>query len=261
MMAAQFKADRQTIATHVYMAGNLHGAPDAIATALRSADTRDAWHAVYMKALLEVGAEFAGNTQEHIASRSGLTIPSGATSTIKTRLAQYGAQYVPVRVDRMLDATIGFIQGKVATARGQKAAAKIPPNHHADTAPAVEDEAPEIQTMDDLGDFLDYVYHGLTNTTAPQLAEHETATFGNTGQFVGADIMGGSAIEKVWGAVIDNVTRQWHADMNGVSVPLDEPFDVDGEQMMYPLDDSLGATGRNLFGCRCVSYYQLAGSA
>ena len=34
-------------------------------------------------------------------------------------------------------------------------------------------------------------------------------------------------------------------------IPVDEPFDVDGEQMMYPLDDSLGAGPGNIINCQC----------
>jgi hypothetical protein len=69
--------------------------------------------------------------------------------------------------------------------------------------------------------------------------------------------MGGADLEKTWYATEDKVTRPWHSDVDGTSVALDEPFEVDGEYLMYPLDDSLGATASNIYNCRCTTYYQL----
>lgn len=37
----------------------------------------------------------------------------------------------------------------------------------------------------------------------------------------------------------------------GDPIPVDEPFEVDGEQMMFPLDDSLGASAGNIINCQC----------
>ncbi len=34
-------------------------------------------------------------------------------------------------------------------------------------------------------------------------------------------------------------------------IPVDEPFIVDGEQMMQPLDSSLGASAGNIINCQC----------
>lgn len=37
-------------------------------------------------------------------------------------------------------------------------------------------------------------------------------------------------------------------------IPLDEPFDVGGEQMDYPGDDSYGASAGNIINCHCSTY-------
>jgi uncharacterized protein with gpF-like domain len=42
-----------------------------------------------------------------------------------------------------------------------------------------------------------------------------------------------------------------HVSADGQVVPLDEPFIVSGQKMMYPMDMSLGATAGNISGCRC----------
>lgn len=62
----------------------------------------------------------------------------------------------------------------------------------------------------------------------------------------------GFNVWKKWVATDDERTRDAHRDMDGVEVPYDEPFVVDGEEMMYPGDTSLGASAGNVINCRCV---------
>lgn len=62
---------------------------------------------------------------------------------------------------------------------------------------------------------------------------------------------------KVWVAVLDDKTRDWHADADGQEVDLDDSFDVGGDQMMEPGDDSLGAGADNLCNCRCSCEYKV----
>lgn len=59
--------------------------------------------------------------------------------------------------------------------------------------------------------------------------------------------------KKTWVAVIDKDTRGWHASANGTTINIDKPFEISGEKLMYPGDFSMGATGKNLNFCRCVS--------
>lgn len=62
---------------------------------------------------------------------------------------------------------------------------------------------------------------------------------------------------KTWVAVMDDHTRPEHAEADGQEVDYDEPFEVGGEQMMEPMDDSLGASDWNIYGCRCQSVESL----
>lgn len=65
----------------------------------------------------------------------------------------------------------------------------------------------------------------------------------------------GVEMGKCWLATHDGRTREWHlqADyMYGTSdkaIPIDEPFEVDGEDMMYPGD--LDGSPANVYNCRC----------
>lgn len=65
----------------------------------------------------------------------------------------------------------------------------------------------------------------------------------------------GVIMGKCWVATNDNRTRDWHsqawADYGDKSnaVPIDDPFIVNGEKMMYPGDKSASAS--NVYNCRC----------
>jgi uncharacterized protein with gpF-like domain len=61
------------------------------------------------------------------------------------------------------------------------------------------------------------------------------------------------ALDKEWLATSDDRTRDAHADANGQRVGYDEPFEVDGEPMMYPGDPAGSAA--NVINCRCVVLY------
>ncbi len=59
----------------------------------------------------------------------------------------------------------------------------------------------------------------------------------------------GIILEKEWLAAIDRRTRDWHAELNGKTAPIDEPFVNAIGEIMYPGDPS--ADGANVYNCRC----------
>ena len=59
--------------------------------------------------------------------------------------------------------------------------------------------------------------------------------------------------QKQWLAVLDNVTREAHAEADGQMVEFDMPYIVNGQSLMFPGDMSLGATIDNTINCRCSS--------
>lgn len=68
----------------------------------------------------------------------------------------------------------------------------------------------------------------------------------------------GCDVYKMWIATPDERTREEHMDAwneygdeNGM-IPYDEPFEVGGEELMFPCDLSLGASGWNVYNCRCT---------
>lgn len=65
-------------------------------------------------------------------------------------------------------------------------------------------------------------------------------------------------LSKVWVAVQDNRTRPWHRAADGQKRGLDEYFQVEGEELLYPGDWAHGASPDNLINCRCTVGYQVA---
>lgn len=60
---------------------------------------------------------------------------------------------------------------------------------------------------------------------------------------------------KKWSSTGDGRTRLNHSLADGQIRKLNEPFDVGGEKLMYPLDGSLGAGAGNIVNCRCTMFY------
>jgi len=75
----------------------------------------------------------------------------------------------------------------------------------------------------------------------------------------------GAPTNKEWIATRDDRTRGYEArdEFDHVTAdgqvrslwPEDEPYEVSGEQLLFPLDDSLGASPGNIIQCRCTEGY------
>jgi len=59
----------------------------------------------------------------------------------------------------------------------------------------------------------------------------------------------GITLKKEWLATLDDSTREEHRQLDGQRVDVDEPFEVDGEKIMYPGDPN--AAGYLTYNCRC----------
>jgi len=85
------------------------------------------------------------------------------------------------------------------------------------------------------------------------IAENEANSIWNDSEHQDAILTGKS--RKTWHAIIDKVTRDTHKDINGTTVPINEPFRVGDSLLQYPRDESLGADPKEIVNCRCsVSY-------
>lgn len=87
-----------------------------------------------------------------------------------------------------------------------------------------------------------------------KIARTETTRIENSArQSVGDEgVRLGFNMWKRWVATGDARTRDEHLSADGQEVPNDEPFEIGGEQLMFPGDESLGASGWNTINCRCT---------
>lgn len=101
------------------------------------------------------------------------------------------------------------------------------------------------------GYILDLV-PGIATERAALIARTETHGAANYGAFSAAEETG-LELDKEWIAAEDDRTRQSHQDANGQVVPMESPFDIGGEAMMYPGDPS--GSAENVCNCRCTVGY------
>ena len=87
-----------------------------------------------------------------------------------------------------------------------------------------------------------------------RIVRTETTAASNLGLIKGMDSTG-MKYKKVWQTAIDERTRTGHSIANGQTVNKDEPFLVDGENLMYPGDPN-GMPG-NVINCRCTHSFEL----
>jgi SPP1 gp7 family putative phage head morphogenesis protein len=67
----------------------------------------------------------------------------------------------------------------------------------------------------------------------------------------------GVVLHKVWMATNSERTRAWHAALNGVEVDIDEPFENDYGEIMFPGDPD--ADPGNVYNCRCTMTTKIIG--
>ena len=94
----------------------------------------------------------------------------------------------------------------------------------------------------------------MADSEAKRIAMTEVNTAYNTARDLA---MNEAGIEyKAWLSSHGPTVREGHAqaeeDYIDNPIPLDEPFVVDGEELMFPGDDSLGASLGNLINCQCI---------
>lgn len=69
----------------------------------------------------------------------------------------------------------------------------------------------------------------------------------------------GVIMEREWVATGDDRTREWHSDLDGVTVGIDEPWENEYGEIMYPGDPD--ADPANVYNCRCAMRAHVVGFA
>lgn len=56
---------------------------------------------------------------------------------------------------------------------------------------------------------------------------------------------------KTWHTIMDGHERESHAEVNGLTIPINDLFELKGGYMMYPRSDEYGASDDEIVNCRC----------
>ena len=108
---------------------------------------------------------------------------------------------------------------------------------------SIRDIAHRIKTITEKS-MADSIRIARTETTRAQnMARYDV---GKHGEELGFEML------KEWVATSDDRTRDAHNEADGQQVPIDQPFIVGGEKLMYPADISMGASAWNTINCRCT---------
>lgn len=109
--------------------------------------------------------------------------------------------------------------------------------------------------MDNFENRLNNRIEGISQTETQVVYENAKHTQGN---LVARKLdRAGQNMQKDWNAFLDGKTREFHAMAHGQRKPLNTPFEVGGERLMYPGDTSLGASLWNIIRCRCTQIFVL----
>lgn len=102
----------------------------------------------------------------------------------------------------------------------------------------------------------------LSKSNADRVAKQAASSAYNEGrnqsiqQMIEKGLITASDVTKRWKTMRDERVRHSHATMNNQRVSFNEPFVSGlGGLMMYPSDQSMGASDADIYGCRCVAEY------
>ena len=116
---------------------------------------------------------------------------------------------------------------------------------------AIKDQTESIETMTKLlYDNVTSYYQEVQEWQVRRIVQTESLTALSVASDESIRALGVPFI-KTW-VISGNNTRPSHLEADGQEVDQDEPFIVDGEELMYPRDSSMGASAGNIINCACT---------
>lgn len=111
----------------------------------------------------------------------------------------------------------------------------------------------EGQTIDEMRKRLEQTFAGMSRVRAESIARTETTLGYSMGHQASYEGLAADGIlsEKEWLAVVDDDTRQTHADADGQKVAVNESFSIGSASAPYPGAATLPA--RERIRCRCTT--------
>ena len=93
----------------------------------------------------------------------------------------------------------------------------------------------------------------LSNDRSMLIAENESNSAFNHYDYVKAVKSGKT--RKMWLTERDDRVRKTHQEVNGIRIPINEPFVVGNSLLLYPKDETYNPEPEQVMGCRCTVKY------
>ena len=221
---------------------------------------RDAWIQAISKAEQMVGMAFATHTLPLLAQQAKIDASDDAHYglAIERFIGTYARNQVPGYVDHVLTS---FAAKHSDLASSTPKAAMVLRSGAAAHSPKPSTKDSSIADEEDLG--LDD-WDMLLDSVEDVVSEMVTVLSSNLGPMASAAAfadVNDLELEKVWQSVNDAKTRPAHAEADGQHQALDQPFEVGDSEMLFPMDQSLGAGIGDIIYCRCVVWFDIAASS
>ena len=218
--AARFHAEGEWVASHVEQASDTAGAMRVVHHI-----PQGAWEVLYRSALTAVAQDFGDRALAGLDTRSDAE-PSWWTQGA----AEWVKQTVGERVADVNATTRKALQSIIS--KGLEDGLSIP------------DIARQIREL----------FRSTSEARALRIARTETIGAANAGAMFAAKSTG-LPLRKEWLATMDTRTRETHAEADGQTRGMDEPFTVGGFQMEQPGDPT--APPSEVVNCRCTVVFQV----
>ncbi len=252
-VADKFRAYFREERVHVVQAVADGRDPDAAVDALRD-DLLDTFKDAWGGAAREWGAWVAPHVQElarKYRAQGRETAPGGAIGP--KGAGGHGAASGVTKADPLSAMVLGWLANFAAQRVVDVVTTTKRRIRDAITAGTAAGETVSelADRLDDL--YLDEIIPNRSMVIARTEVGHAT-NFAQHAMAVDADV----PMVKDWMSLRDDRVRDDHAEADGQTVPIDEPFEVGGDQLMFPGDTSLGAGPEELINCRCSVGYRVA---
>lgn len=240
-VAAQFDRERKRVVKAV---GESNSQAAAISNA-RKQIKRKEWQQVYKTIYTTVARDFGNRVLEQIteaAKEKGIRIhrkteEEELEAAYMDSVLQWVEDFTGENIVNVTDTTLAQIQAAIKQAFTDGL--------------SIEEVAAKIDAL--------YLEQIIPNRSTV-IARTEIGIASNLGSYEAAYATG-IGVEKQWVTMLDEAVREGefdHASMHGVQIPIEEFYDVSGEQMQFPMDTSNGASAGNIIQCRCVEAYYIA---
>lgn len=179
-----------------------------------------------------------------------------AEASIAGTLAEFGVDF---------DLSNPLLQGVIAK-MGNKIT-NVTESARSEIMQAIQDGYDQGLSIRDTGKLITKTMNSIAKTRAEMITRTELTAGTSGASYAAAKLVTEASpptaqLRKIWIATDDDRTREAHVEAGdtyseGNGIPLDQPFIVDDEPLLYPGDDG---SPENVINCRCAVGYEQSGA-